>query len=252
MRDKNSSTLVSTALIAASVVAFIVGFITLVIKKGRIYEFLISTPILILVYWLLIEFPNVSSDTANLVRAMDFPTIALIYTAPLIIYTFYWIWLFSKEKVTSLKADPNWSDKEWWWALDGWEFEEEVARIFRLNGYKAKVTKKTGDGGIDIILYKDDLKYIVQCKHYRNAVGPEPVRALWGVKDDFGADKVILVASSGVTSSALSFIEDKRGYFELYTLEDITSMGLRPSEKDYIDVEVIENKANEIEPYFPY
>ena len=62
-----------------------------------------------------------------------------------------------------------------------------------------------------------------------------------------------MVASSGVTSSASFFIKDKRN-FELYNLEDIISIGLRPhEEKDYIDVEVIkEKKVNEVEPYFPW
>lgn len=253
MRNKNDSTLASTFIFIIAAITFITGFIVLAIKKGRTKELLISTPILIGVYWILVGLSSPTLPFADTIRAMSFPSVALTFVTPLIIYSLYWVWLLSNEKITSVKANSNWSNKEWWWTLDGWEFEEEVAKIFRLNGYKAKVTKKTGDGGIDIILYKNDLKYVVQCKHYRNPVGPEPVRALWGVKDDFGADKVIMVASSGLTDSAYSFIEHKRD-FELYNLEDIISMGLRPhEEKDYIDAEVIvENKANEIEPYFPW
>lgn len=253
MRNANDSTVKSTAVIIIAILGFIITFVTLAIKKGRLKELLISTPILIIAYWILIELPNLSLDIANFVRSMSFPIVAITFLAPLGVYSLYWIYLFSNEKITSVKANINWANRKWWWTLDGWEFEEEVARVFRLNGYKAKVTKKTGDGGIDIILYKNDLKYIVQCKHYQNPLGPEPVRALWGVKDDFGADKVVMVASSGLTSSANSFISNKRD-FELYNLEDIISMGLRPSEKDcIIDAEVIEeNKANEIKPYFPY
>ena len=240
MRNANDSTIKSTIAILIALLGFIITFITFAIKKGRTKELLISTPILIAVYWILIEIPNVSLDVANFVRSWSFPVVAITFLIPLGVYSLYWIYLFSNEKITSLKANINWADRNWWWTLDGWEFEEEVAKIFRLNGYKAKVTKKTGDGGIDIILYKNDLKYIVQCKHYQNPLGPEPVRALWGVKDDFGADKVIMVASSGLTSSAYSFISNKKD-FELFDLENIIRMGLRPCEKDYVDLELEKN-----------
>ena len=102
-----------------------------------------------------------------------------------------------------------------------------MARVFRLNGYKVKVTKKTGDGGIDLLMYKDDKKIIVQCKHYTSPVGVSVVRELNGLKDDFKADELVLVASSGVTKSCKDFIGNKP-YFKILDLEDIIRMGLRP------------------------
>ena len=60
---------------------------------------------------------------------------------------------------------------------------EEAARVFRLNGYKAKVTKKTGDGGIDILMYKNGKKIIAQSKHYTKPVGVSVARELNGIKD---------------------------------------------------------------------
>ena len=33
----------------------------------------------------------------------------------------------------------NWQQQAWWWTLDGWQFEQEVARVFRLNDYKALI-----------------------------------------------------------------------------------------------------------------
>lgn len=110
--------------------------------------------------------------------------------------------------------------ENYWWHLDGWQFEEEVATVFRRKGFKVKITKKTGDGGVDIVLSKHGENIAVQCKHYSSPVRPEPVRALWGCLTDFEATKAVLVASSGVTKVAKDFIDSKDGYF-LLTLEDI-------------------------------
>ena len=215
----NNSTLKATGLIIIAIGTFLIAFIQRVIRAGRLPELFISLPFLVLGYYI----------SLNLMIHLEVNMlgVAFFYSFPLGVYALYWMWLFSHEKVTSVRANLNWADRSWWWTLDGWEFEEEVARIFRLNGYKAEVTKKTGDGGIDIILYKDNLKYIVQCKHYKNPVAPEPVRALWGVREDFSADKVILVASSGITSQSKKYVKNKPSFIVL-TLEDIIRMGLRP------------------------
>ena len=125
---------------------------------------------------------------------------------------------------SQLKRNSSyWAEQAWWWGLDGWQFEEEVAKIFILNGYKATVTKGSGDGGVDIIVEREGYKAIVQCKHYRNPVPPEPIRALWGCKDDFQADEVILVASSGITQSGADFISNKPN-FRVLNLDDVIAM----------------------------
>lgn len=44
------------------------------------------------------------------------------------------------------------------------EFEHYVAKEFAAAGYKTDVTRYSGDGGIDIIMYRDNKTYGVQCK----------------------------------------------------------------------------------------
>lgn len=202
----------SLIVVFIALLRFIGSFIKKAYNKGRTMELLSSTAVL----------SGVECAFYNYGIMWQW------YLLPLGIYALYWTYLFSVEKVTSNKANPNWADRNWWWQLDGWEFEEEVAKIFALNGYDATVTKKTGDGGIDIILKKDKRKIIAQCKHYTSEVGPEAVRALWGVKDDFKADEVIMIASSGVTKASREFIKNKVVY-KVLDLEDIIRMGLRPT-----------------------
>lgn len=146
-----------------------------------------------------------------------------------IAFCVYWSHLFNGSPYkqfsqNQLKRNSSyWAENSWWWNLDGWQFEEEVAKIFILNGYKATVTKGSGDGGVDIIIEQEGYRGIVQCKHYRNPVPPEPIRALWGCKDDFNANEVILVASSGITQAGADFISNKPK-FKVLNLDDIIRM----------------------------
>lgn len=141
--------------------------------------------------------------------------------AGIIYYCYWWHKKFSYADIRINSS--NWKEQAWWWTLDGWQFEQEVARVFRSNGYKATVTKGSGDGGVDIILKKENYKAIVQCKHHHNPLSPEPVRALWGIKDDWGADEVIMVASSGLTSASAEFVRNKPNY-KVLNLDDIIRM----------------------------
>lgn len=202
------------SIIILIIVALLLGvfqFIRKACKKGRVQELVVSTVTMAGSYFLLYH--------------LNSPL--WLFSVPLLIFWIYWSWLFKYEKITSVEANPQWADRGWWWNLDGWEFEEEVAKVFRLNDYTADVTQKVSDGGIDILMYKDNKKIIVQCKHYGEPVSVSVARELNGVRDDFQADELILVASSGVTKSCKDFVSNKP-YFKVYDLEDIIRMGLRP------------------------
>lgn len=204
------------SIIILVIVFFLSGvfqFIRKAYRKGRVKELCVSIPILIGTYYLLYLWKS---------------SFLWVYLIPLLVFSLYWVWLFTQEKVTTSEANPLWSDRNWWWKLDGWEFEEEVAKVFRLNGYDVSVTQKVSDGGIDILMYKDNKRTIVQCKHYKEPVSVSVARELNGVKEDFKADELILVASSGVTKSCKDFVSNKT-YFKIFDLEDIIRIGLRPN-----------------------
>lgn len=56
-------------------------------------------------------------------------------------------------------------DKEYWYGLDGHKFEQEIANIFRKNGFNAKVSKIGADGGIDIVVTKDKKNMQFNVRH---------------------------------------------------------------------------------------
>ena len=199
-------------LITSAIMLFI-AFVKKAYKAGRLVELLISLPLLGASYYFWYLW----------CESIPWWT----FFIPISVFSGYWYYLFQHEKITAKSVNPNWADRDWWWKLDGWEFEEEAAKVFRLNGYRVEVTKKTSDGGVDLCMHKDRKKIIAQCKHYTSPVGVSVARELNGLRDDFRADELILIASSGVTKSCKDFIRNK-SYFKILDLEDIIRMGLRP------------------------
>src|SRR5256886_3069699 len=94
----------------------------------------------------------------------------------------------------------------------GWpDFELLVGEVYRQQGYS--VSERGGrqaDGGVDLELVRSSERVIVQCKHWLNRQVPvQRVRELLGVVTAEGADRGILVATSGFTRDALEFAAGK-------------------------------------------
>lgn len=114
---------------------------------------------------------------------------------------------------------------DFWNSLNGFEFEKEIAKLFKTKGYDATVTSATADGGVDIILRKDGEKIAVQCKHHSKPVGPNDVRALQGVVASQNYSKGIFVSLNGYTSTVYHEVHNGNVQIELIELKDILQMG---------------------------
>lgn len=116
------------------------------------------------------------------------------------------------ELINALKSSPYLLGE-----LSPRQFEEIVAEVFRAKGYKVDLTKRTRDGGKDIIAIHTDAmgienKYFIECKCYAedNKIGVDIVRSLYGVKNTIdGPNKAILVTTSTFTSGAKTFVENE-------------------------------------------
>ena len=101
--------------------------------------------------------------------------------------------------------------------LDPYQFEDLVLELFRSLGYRAEVTKRTSDGGIDIIAHhkppglSTELKIVIQCKRWKpdRKIGAREVRELADVVIREGASIGILITTSGYTKQAL---EERNAY----------------------------------------
>lgn len=130
------------------------------------------------------------------------------------------------------KKDAFRQQMEWWKRLDPYDFEQEVAKWFRLQGYKANVTQKSGDGGVDIVLYKDNKLFAyVQCKHYKSQVPVGVCRELYGVMQMNKVEKGFIVALNGMTSGATD-IARKCG-LEIITAKNLADTFIK---KDEIEI----------------
>lgn len=109
-----------------------------------------------------------------------------------------------------------------WMNLDGHQFEDSVAAVYRTNGYKAIVSKHGGDGGVDIILEKEGHRIAVQCKAHSAQIGPSVARDLYGTMNHLGISDGIIVSRSGFTSGVHSFVAGKP--IRLVTLSDLLKM----------------------------
>jgi len=111
------------------------------------------------------------------------------------------------DVISELESRPNLMD------LTPREFEDLIGNLFSKMGLETKQTQLSQDGGVDVVAFdKRPLfggKVVIQAKRYRNTVGVSAVRDLYGTMMNEGANKGILVTTSGYGSAAFNFIEGK-------------------------------------------
>jgi len=86
-------------------------------------------------------------------------------------------------------------------------FEELIAELFAGFGYEVELTKRTRDGGKDVVAVRHEevnVRYLIQCKRPDpgNPVGVAAVRELLGVKTSERATKGILATTAHFTLDA--------------------------------------------------
>lgn len=134
-------------------------------------------------------------------------------------------------------------------SMTGIEFEALIELLLVNMGLDVRITKATGDGGIDLVAYSNESffkgKYIIQCKRWSGAVGEPIIRDLYGVIMAERANKGILITTSYFTDQAIQFAEGKN-------IELIGYDALRKLLNDYeINIGNVEN-LNNIKKHFKY
>ena len=123
----------------------------------------------------------------------------------------------------------------------GYDFEYFLKKFLEDLGFTdIKVTKRSGDNGIDLLAYKnsiDDLdidpeKYIIQAKRYKNTV---PVKEIREFKGTASYEKRIFITTSDFTKSGKKeAANDKLRKIILINGESILKYYMEHPEKDYI------------------
>ena len=93
--------------------------------------------------------------------------------------------------------------------MDGHDFEYFCADLLRKNGFdKVEVTKGSGDQGIDIIAFKDGIKYGIQCKCYANDIGNSAVQEAFSGRAFYRCHVAAVLTNRYFTSSAKELAEN--------------------------------------------
>ena len=89
------------------------------------------------------------------------------------------------------------------WLAEVIVYEEECANDLRQKGFQnVEVTRKSADQGIDVIAYKDGLKYGIQCKYYNNPVPNKAVQEAYAGAAFYGCDVAVVMTNSTFSDSA--------------------------------------------------
>lgn len=87
--------------------------------------------------------------------------------------------------------------------IDGHTFEAFCADVLRKNGFEeVVVTQGSGDQGIDILAWRDGIKYGIQCKCYSSEVGNKAVQEAFAGKTYYQCHVGIVLTNSYFTRSA--------------------------------------------------
>lgn len=104
--------------------------------------------------------------------------------------------------------------------MDGHDYEYQVANYLRNHGYtNVKVTRASGDFGVDIIAHKKGYKYAVQCKYYSNPVGVGAVQEVVAGKSFYSCDYAMVVTNNTFTQPAQTLAKSNN----VILLDNITS-----------------------------
>lgn len=87
--------------------------------------------------------------------------------------------------------------------MDGHQFEYACADILKANGYKhVKVTRSSGDFGVDVIAEKDKVRYAIQCKRYNHKLDNTPIQEVVGGLAYYQCDKGAVMTNQYFTEPA--------------------------------------------------
>ncbi|MDK1195295.1 restriction endonuclease [Cronobacter dublinensis] len=104
------------------------------------------------------------------------------------------------------------------------EYEILCADILESCGWKARVTKLSGDQGVDVIAEKDNFTIAIQCKKYSNPVGNKAVQEVTSGKVYYHADACAVVTNSTYTPAARSLAKSQGvlllHHTDLYNLDE--------------------------------
>lgn len=87
------------------------------------------------------------------------------------------------------------------------EFEDAIAKLYETLGYTVQQTPYTNDGGKDAIAWKNNIKYVIECKRYAvdKGIGRPMLQKFHSAMMDEKAEKGFFVTTSYFTDTAIAY-----------------------------------------------
>ena len=87
--------------------------------------------------------------------------------------------------------------------MTGREFEEYCAGFLKKRGFrKVRITKASGDQGVDILARRHGKSYAIQCKLYQKPVGNSAIQEAYAGMQYYGCDRGLVMTNSTFTKGA--------------------------------------------------
>ena len=141
------------------------------------------------------------------------PDVVLKVLIPILLVTFFGglFWLSSRDRLLRHRRLAQTSTAHRLMMLMPDEMADIAAELYRMRGYAVTENKRPDleDGGVDFEVSRDGKTWLVQVKHWRQEVTVKEARELWGIVASEGAAGGILIGTSGFTSPAWEFAEEK-------------------------------------------
>lgn len=111
--------------------------------------------------------------------------------------------IFAKKKYPDIKYKNAAFD-----SMEGAEFERYCAYLLEKNGFhNVRVTKTSGDHGIDVLAKRNNYTYAIQCKRFSSKVGNRAVQEAFTGSALYNANIAVVLTNNFFTDQA---IEDAR------------------------------------------
>jgi Holliday junction resolvase len=91
---------------------------------------------------------------------------------------------------------------------NGIDFEHWCAARIQEQGWNVRVSKASGDQGIDIEAMRDGMLVAIQCKRYAKPIGNESVQQAYTGATHYHADKAVVIGTGGYTKAAIELAQN--------------------------------------------
>lgn len=114
------------------------------------------------------------------------------------------------------------SQGEYWRSLSASKFKRELVELLSRMGFRIEVVPNTSIKDNDVILRKENKKFMLRCCTDKKPIGRSVIRDLYETLNTLKSDEAILASTSGFTRTARKFAREKR--IELLSLQKIISI----------------------------